>query len=258
MSEAFTRMRVEAIAGRLTDGAWIELGADKDADPCDRKQWAKANPSYPLRTPAQSILRLQRKLTPEDFLREGMGVWDENDHELVIPGWSDRADPGVAPVIFAVGAAVGWGGAYSSIAVAGMSGDQLIVGAVDRRAGSDWLAAEVARIQGKHSCYVVVDEVGPTASLIPDMKKFGVNVTTLNTSAVANACAALKERVRAGTITHPGHPDLDKAVAVATTRDVGERGPVWARKKSTGDISMLEAATNAAWIAATTNHPTVW
>src|SRR5699024_6994494 len=64
-SEAFTRMRSEAWSGTLRDAVWIELGADDDADPNDRNQWARANPSYPHRTPAESILRLQRKLSPE-------------------------------------------------------------------------------------------------------------------------------------------------------------------------------------------------
>jgi len=78
MSESFTRMRTQAYEGTLVDGAWVEFGADPKADPNDRKQWAKANPSYPHRTPPQSILRLQRKLTEADFRREGMGIWDDD------------------------------------------------------------------------------------------------------------------------------------------------------------------------------------
>jgi hypothetical protein len=75
MSEAFTRMRTDALEGRAVDGRCVDrVRRGRDAKPDDRKQWAKANPSYPKRTPAQSILRLQRKLTPEDFLREGLGA----------------------------------------------------------------------------------------------------------------------------------------------------------------------------------------
>src|SRR5699024_281219 len=55
MSESFSGMRRQAHAGTLVDGAWIEFGADEDADANDRKQWAKANPSYPHRTSANSI-----------------------------------------------------------------------------------------------------------------------------------------------------------------------------------------------------------
>lgn len=86
-SEAFTQMRKEALAGTLEDAAWVECGADPDADPMDRKQWAKANPSHPHRTPVQAFMRLARKLAADSFLREGLGVWPAAgaDVDLVIP-----------------------------------------------------------------------------------------------------------------------------------------------------------------------------
>lgn len=86
-SEAFTQMRKEAWAGELEDGVWIECGADPDADPHDRKQWAKANPSYPHRTGPNAFRRLAKKLTPESFMREALGVWAAAgaDVDLVIP-----------------------------------------------------------------------------------------------------------------------------------------------------------------------------
>lgn len=77
-SESFKRMRREALAGTLVDGAWIEFGADADAKDDDRAQWRKMNPSYPKRTPQQSLMRLKRKLTPADWRREGMGIWDDD------------------------------------------------------------------------------------------------------------------------------------------------------------------------------------
>lgn len=258
MSEAFTRMRTEALEGRLSDGAWIELGADKGADPGDKKQWAKANPSYPLRTPEQSIRRLRRKLTLEDFLREGMGVWDDAAGDALLPNWPVCKKDDLEPVVFAIGLAVAKGGGSASIAAAGMEGDHVIVGAVDHRPSQDWLVDEAARIQAERGCHVVVDEVGPTANLIPALKAAGVNVKTLNTSAVANASASFQARVQEKTLWHPGHPDLDRAVALAVARDIGDGRWAWGRKKSAGDISMLEAATNAAWISTTAGAPTIW
>lgn len=83
-SEAFTQMRKEAWDGELEDGVWIECGADPDAALDDRKQWAKANPSYPHRTPAQAFRRLEKKLTPESFRREALGIWDEYSDDLAL------------------------------------------------------------------------------------------------------------------------------------------------------------------------------
>jgi phage terminase large subunit-like protein len=75
-SEAFVRMRDDALSGEAEDLVWIECGADPDASPDDREQWAKANPSFPHRTPEEAFLRLRRKLGEESFLREGLGIWE--------------------------------------------------------------------------------------------------------------------------------------------------------------------------------------
>lgn len=75
-SEAFTAFRKAALAGEMSDGLYVEVGADDDASPEDRKQWAKANPSYPRRTPESAILRMKRQLGEESFRREGLGIWD--------------------------------------------------------------------------------------------------------------------------------------------------------------------------------------
>jgi hypothetical protein len=42
-------------------------------------QWAKANPSYPKRTPKKAILRLRKLLSLDDFMREALGIWDNYD-----------------------------------------------------------------------------------------------------------------------------------------------------------------------------------
>ena len=46
MSESFTRMRTDALAGKLPDGAWVEFGGERDAKGDDRTQWRKANPGH--------------------------------------------------------------------------------------------------------------------------------------------------------------------------------------------------------------------
>ena len=94
MSESFTRMRTDALAGKLPDGAWVEFGGERNAKGDDRTQWRKANPSFPHRTPAQSMLRLKRKLTEADWLREGLGVWDEEGKSASLISeseWSARS-----------------------------------------------------------------------------------------------------------------------------------------------------------------------
>ncbi|WP_181156002.1 terminase large subunit domain-containing protein [Microbacterium sp. MYb72] len=62
------------------DTLWVEVGADRDDDVEDRNVLAKANPSFPHRTPWEAILRLRENLTdPADWSREGLGIWDEEN-----------------------------------------------------------------------------------------------------------------------------------------------------------------------------------
>src|SRR5699024_5620552 len=48
--EVFTSRREAALSGDDSDVLYVELSADKDCSPDDRRQWAKANPSFPFRT----------------------------------------------------------------------------------------------------------------------------------------------------------------------------------------------------------------
>ena len=256
MSESFTRMRSEAIAGTLTDGAWIEFGADPDAKSDDREQWRKANPSYPTRTPAQSLLRLKRKLTEADWLREGMGVWDElrKNYAFGAGNWELCAlehDPG--PQVDAIALAVSMDRLAASIGAAGgltVEGEpRLMVAAVDRREGTGWLVPEAWRIHQERRCPVVVTR--SAADLIPALEAVGFvagkSLIIARSGDAQDACAQIFDRVQQGTLAHAHHEELDKAVYGAHRRTINGERWVWDRKNSVTDVSMLEAVTLAAW-----------
>ncbi len=249
-SEGFSRMRKEAWDGTLEDAVWIEIGAEPGTDPNDRKQWSKWNPSHPKRTPAESILRLQRKLSPESFLREGMGMWDEEGSNEVFGAgkWAAcRLAKDVKPDRgLAVGVAVSLDRAWSSVGVAAPHRDRIVVGANERRRGVSWLAEYLRDIQSRRGCPVVMDGKGPGSALIPDLEAAGVQLTIASTSDLLDACAGMFDRVQTKTLAHMGHADLDEAVAGAVKRDIGDRW-AWGRRKSVADVSMLEAVTFAAW-----------
>src|SRR5690606_6683887 len=98
--EVFKERRAEALevkrrqeAGEAVenDAVYIECSADPGADPDDRGQWAKANPSYPLRTPERSMLRLRKNLKSiESWLREALGIWDDDERKTPspLPTWA--------------------------------------------------------------------------------------------------------------------------------------------------------------------------
>jgi hypothetical protein len=189
-------------------------------------------------------------MSAETFARERLGWWGDPAAEKSSAFGTGRWDAcrvdGLEPVVQAIGVAVAWNRQHSSICVAGVDGDRMVVGVVDRREGSGWLVPELRRIQGEYGCRVVVDGHGPTADLIPALEAAGVRLTILKTTEAFDAVVSIFDRVQAQTLAHPGHPALDAAVAITVKRET-ERGFAWGRRKSEGDISTLESATWAAW-----------
>ena len=257
-SEVYRRMRTDALTGEDEDVAWIECGADEDADPDDRGQWAKANPSYPHRTPERSMLRLRRKLTVDSWLREGLGVWDK-DGMGVLPGWGNLFVEEVPPPPVAIGISVSLGSSFGSIASADVWDDGRVnLSAVDRRPGTAWLVAEVARIQAEHKCEVIIDEKCPDGTLIAALEDAGVSVSVMKLADLVAACSEMVNRVREGMVTHQRTDELDDAVAVADWREVGDGRRVFGRKRSSGPVDMLEAATAALWGALNPAMPAIY
>ncbi len=258
--EVFTRMRTEALTGEDDDTGWIEFGADPDFRPteapapltaADWAQVAKANPSYPEDTPREAILRMRKKLGPESFLREGLGIWDE-DGLKVLPGWDDRFRNAEPPPVVAIGLAVSLDLGWGSIGAAGNWPDGRVnVGSVDRRRDTSWMVAEAKRIQDANDCYVVVDEKCPDASLIGALGDAGVQLTIAKLNDYIEACSGLVNMVREKRVTHQRTSELEAAVDGAAWRTVQDR-KLWGRKQSTSDVAMLEAVTLAAWKTAGT------
>lgn len=228
-SEAFTRMRSEAQEGTLRDGAWIEFGADADAKPTDRKQWAKANPSYPHRTPVESMLRLQRKLTPESFLREGLGVWTKSDVEkrLLTPmSWGRVQDPVTKPGSrLAMAVHFTPDRSAASVAVASMRPDGTVHGElIAHEDGVSWVLPWVRDRTARHKPARLVLAGGMAAGhLAADLEKVR-GFKALSLGDTKRACARLYDLVLAGGIAIRPHPDLDAAMTVAQRSSTG---PEW-------------------------------
>lgn len=257
--EVFRRMRTEALTGEDDDTGWVEFGADADFTPtaapapltgADWAQVEKANPSYPEDTPREAILRMRKKLGPESFLREGLGIWDEDARTGVLPGWSRRFTRDAPPEPVAIGLSVSLDLEWGSIGAAGVRPDDRVhADAVERRPGSTWLISEAKRIQDEWQCAVVVDEKCPDADLIPSLEDAGVNVTVAKLAEVVEACSWLSRANKDDQIRHGNTTELNDAIERAAWRMVGDR-KLWGRKQSAGDISMLEAVNLAAWKAA--------
>lgn len=253
-SESFRQMRAEALSGKAEDMVWVECGADPDARPDDREQWAKANPSYPHRTPAQSILRLRKKLSPLSFLREGLGIWDDVGGSAIFGEgrWEACAAAAVTlsdPRFVAHSLAVACSFDLSRSAIVGAGRDDadvVHVKPIQHGPGTAWVVDRAKELQDAQGVDVVIDGKGPAAVLIPHLERAGVRLRVLNTGNVLDACADTYNRVADGRLEHGSYPELNAAVAAAVQRPVGDR---WAlgRKQSASDISTLEGAVLAAY-----------
>lgn len=246
-AEVFMRMRSDAQSGESEDLVWIECGADDNADPDDRAQWAKANPSYPHRTSAAAILRLRRKLTPDGFLREGLGIWPRDDEVDVIDmrTWSTapvldrRAEP---PARAALVISATLDRRRACIGIAGESGGRTLV--MSHSLPLSQVAAKAAELQEAQDIVEVALAGAPPKGLAPELTRLGVEFKTLTNTEMGAACAAFQEAVRDGTLVHVGQPELDAAVANARTRMVGE-SEQWDRRDPKVDDSPLVACSGA-------------
>lgn len=255
-SEHFMSLRTEAIEGESTDTFYLEFSADEDADPMDREQWAKANPSYPIHTTARAMLRMKKNLKgPSAFAREGLGIWDGTATLGVFStgAWSRCRVAGDPPPPEALGVAADVDQTWLSL---GAFGGQHVGSVMRRRfdTGRTEFVSEVARISQEHGIPVAIDKRGPAETLIEDLVQAGVRLIELGLDDFIQSCADLRDAVEAGAVTHGSYDDLDAAVDAATWRKIGDRR---AFGRKSGDISMLEAVTLAKFAVASI-APTVW
>lgn len=249
--EVFSNLRADAIAGSSEGVLYVELSAPANCDPDDRDAWRIANPSFPSRTPERAILRLQKLLSAEDFMREALGVWDDLSVTGVIPAeaWDACRSPSskiVGQPSFSVDVSPlrDW----STIAVAGMTDDDRIqVEVIDVRPGTAWVVDRVADICSTWGAYSVSIHAGQAAeSLIPGLEDADLEVVKLSGTEMAQACGAFHDAATSGRLAHLDDPVLNSALRGAKRLD-RDGAFTWARRKSAGDITPLYAVTLAAW-----------
>lgn len=266
-SETFKRMRREALAGTLNDGAWIEFGADPDAADEDHQQWRKANPSFPKRTPVQSMLRLKRKLTPADWRREGLGIWDADQagsRLITADQWSAtgvKSPPTEGVKSFGVafskdglrvsvaGALKHAGGVHAELVGAHSGSVESGIGPL-----ADWLAArwrDMARI-------AVAGREG--AALVQALVDRGVGGKVMHVVSTTEYMAAgpmLLDAIRDESFTHlesEGQQALDDSVAVSDKKSTPSGAWRWVATTPDGDETPTEAISVALWAARTSKR----
>jgi hypothetical protein len=217
------------------------------------------NPSYPHRTSDRAILRMRKALGDDSFRREAMGVWDEfTVHQPVVKAarWAELVDVGPDVTIKPDAVAVDMSHARDiSIAAAWCEGESThleeVWSGVDTAAAVEWITERVGR-----RIPVVVDSVGPAASLVPELRARKCKVRQTNGADMARACGLFENAVTGDALTHGGQPTLTDALAGARKRPIRDAGGWgWDRRDPNSLIHPLVAAT-LALLGATENKRT--
>lgn len=247
--EEFTNRRKKAIDGKSESMTYVEFSADEDAELDDRSQWRKANPSYPMRTSDESMMRMRENLTDDDsFKREALGIWPTPvDHLTVVP-----LDEFMALTAEASGKAVAFAidvqpdRSTASIAVCA-EGEYPTLETVHAASGTGWVVERCVELWERHQAPFVIDPGSPAGSLIPALEEAGITLELMRTRDVVQAFGMFLDGCLNGTIRHSGDRPLVEALSGAAVRELTGGGRAWSRKNVAVDITPLVAATNALW-----------
>jgi hypothetical protein len=262
-SEAFELRRSKALANKAPNAIWLEIAADRGSDPDDRSQWPIMNPSYPHRTPVESMERLRENLGDDDsWNREGRGIWDSSDSSRVIDedSWgivADAASMAIDRLSLAID--VPPDRSISSVALAGQRADgRWHVELDDTRKGVDWIIPWVkSRVEKNRLHAVVADEM---CGLVEERrgKHYLVGTDIVVTLAAAEgrdmaiACAKFYDGVIDKSVMHTDQPQVNVALSLARKRPLAG-GWAWNRKDAASDITPIVAQTLALWGAQNDN-----
>lgn len=261
--EEFSNRRSKALSGKSNDMVYVELSADPNADPDDYEQVAKANPSFPHRTPVESIQRMRENLTDDDsFKREGLGIWDAEDSARVIDedSWNRVADTASMAIDrLSLAIDVPPNRSISSVALAGQRADgRWHVELDDSRKGVDWVIPWVKSRAEKNRLHsVVADEM---SGLVEERrgKHYLIGTDIVVTLAAAEgrdmaiACAKFYDGVIDQSVIHTDQPQVNVALSLARKRPLAG-GWAWNRKDAASDITPIVAETLALWGAQNDN-----
>lgn len=246
-AEAFSMRRKAAIEGMSSETLYVEFSADTDAALDDRKQWAKANPSFPKRTPERAFLLNLKILDAENFRREFLGIWGEMEgFKSPFPNWPNLVDhdppaDDVPPTALGVDMShdrvISVAGCWIDPALPDLAHLELLE--VDTTGDTAAAEASIAALAGRR-IPVVIDSASPAASMIPGLKARKVKVISGTAGDMGKACGALHDAVRDGKVWHADQAQLNDAILGSKKRNIGTAG-AWGLDRSDPDTNIAPA-----------------
>lgn len=265
--EVFMNRRAAALSGDDPDVLYVEFSADRGANPDDRKQWAKANPSFPRRTTESAILRMRKLLgSVESFLREGLGIWDEaslTKKAINAKSWDALTIPPTEiPTdgrrVYAVRFAVDGSSVALAAAIRPEVGPIHVEGIklASMGDGTQWLVDWLLERHEK-AAQIVVDGkagVGYLVNALHEAKVPKSVIITAGTDTITSASSMVEAAIGSKALTHRGQEELDEQVKSAEKRKIGTNGGFGWQAPEGGNVALLDAVTLAYWGAKTTKR----
>lgn len=236
-----------------TDGiAYFEWSADPDLwDPADEDAWWEFMPALGYEIALPSIRHARDTLTEEEFRRAYGNISNQANRKAdLIPAdrWEAcavKTHQPTGPLAYALDVDTNaQGEEWCSIAVSdGIHGE--IVNPPDAGRGTDWVVPLCVARKDRFS-EIAIDPSGPAGKLIKPLEDAGITVRQVKPAEFVQASGQFLDKVTSGTFRHIDQPALNRAVAGAAKRDVGDGAWRFSRTKSSVDISPLVAAMLAA------------
>lgn len=238
--------------------ALLDYGIGPDDDPTDLNVIAAHHPAYGYTVTMDALERAQNQLAPAEFAR-AYGNRETGARNRLIPleAWQSAQTmdkiPADSPLVF--GAAIDMDRTETAIVAAGALNGLPIVEVVDRRPGTGWAADRLDELCTKFDAPAPwVDPIGPSSTLVDQLKNLGYDIPQINTRVITSAAADVMDRLTATDADGMAAPRirvrpddaLDVAAEIVEQRRVGEAW-AWSRKTVGGSIATLEAMTLAVW-----------
>lgn len=268
--EVFTRMRQAGVEGKDRRLAWAEWSTDRTVKPSVRSEWARTNPSLGIRLNVSTVADEFAAMSPEMFIRERLGGWDENGagtKAVQSEVWAARHGSSDQVELSSEGRrviGVRFTPDGSTVAVAGAvkpddESAPFVVEAIDQRStsgGTQWLVDFLVE-RHKDLAQIVIDGKSGVGYLVNALRAEGVSAKTILTPTTDDVTAAhsmMEAAIRDGGLIHTGQEELGDQVITALKRKIGTAGGFGWEAPDGGSVASFEAVTLAHWGARVTKR----
>lgn len=251
-SEPLRRLRNEGISGGRGDLGFFEWSVPEDADMDDVKNWALSNPAFNIRISEKQIASERKAMNDEQFGRERLGIWNDQQKELNVIDDTDwqacvtlQETKITNKVFFSLD--IPPKRDFTTLAVSTHDDEgNVLVEIVAREYGTAWVVDKLLELQNRHAgSYTVVDSGSAVGSILNDLRRSRVRVKEITSRDYGKACGLFYDLVLTRKLQHTNQEVLNLAVSNAKMRPLGDSLWKWARIDSAVDISPLIAVTQS-------------